>query len=341
MYHIENEIMIINYVGKMDDRKTIMIINTVNSLKDKIENRHIKGVVFSLRTALYDIHSLKFLVHKLNTLTKLGAPVAIVDYSAKTYQALKLLTEGTIVKLFKTVQAAQLFFAPKTFKNELSILVYDEDEENMDQICTTLARQGYSVHRAKNEKEFTEKSQNGYDIAITQCRLNADESRPSASALPLSKVLVKNLPVFMDTAVETLVSFTGLEAKKTSHQIRPFTTRLKGDVVTAMMHFKGDVSGHFVLVFPRHVAILALEAMLGESVRSNDNEAIMDGVGEFCNIITGSAKSKLSRKDIKVIFDLPKTFTALQPLVATIGDDNGIWIDMQLDGNPFYMFITR
>ena len=341
MYQIENEIMIINYVGKMLDQKTTMIVNTVSSMKDKVKNRRVKGVVFSLRTALYDLKSLSVLVSKLNSMPKNGVPVAIVDYSAKTYQALKTLTDGTAIKLFKTVQSAQLFFAPKTFKKELSILVYDEDENNMDQICSTLVHKGYSVHRAKSEKDFTERAKEGYDIAITQCRLNAAQSKPAASALPLSKVLVQNLPVFMDTAVETLVSFTGMEAKKTAHHIKPFTTKLDGDVITAMMHFKGDIGGHFILVFPRKVAILALEAMLGESVKPTDNEAIMDGVGEFCNMITGSAKTKLSSKSIKVIFDLPKTFTALVPLIATIGEENGIWIDMQLDGNPFYMFITK
>lgn len=341
MYQIENELMVVNYVGKMQDQKTTMIVNTVDSMREKIENRRIKGVVFSLRTALYDTKSLSFLVLKLNSMRNIGVPVAIVDYSAKTYQALKSITNNTSVRLFKTVQAAQLFFAPKTFKKVLSILVYDEDENNMDQLSSILVRQGYSVHRAKNEEEFSNRSGNGYDIAITQCRLNISASKPTASALPLSKILVQNLPIFMDTAVETLVSFTGLEAKKTSHQIKPFATKLEGDVVTAMMHFKGDIGGHFVLVFPRKVAIMALEAMLGESVKPNDSEAIMDGVGEFCNIITGSAKTKLSKKSIKVIFDLPKTFTALQPLVANIGEENGIWIDMQLDGNPFYMFVTK
>ena len=59
------------------------------------------------------------------------------------------------------------------------------------------------------------------------------------------------------------------------------------------------------------------------------------------NMTTGSAKTKLSIKSIRVIFDLPKTFTTLVPLIATISEENGIWIDMQLDDNPFYMFITK
>ncbi|NLC27957.1 MAG: chemotaxis protein CheX [Campylobacteraceae bacterium] len=341
MYQIENEIMIVNYVGHMKEQKTFMLVNTIASMKDRVQNRHVKGVVFSLRTAMYDLSELKVLVTRLSAVRTLQVPIAIVDYSAKTFQALKALTKNTPIKLFKTIQAAQLFFAPKTFKGDLSILVYDEDEDNVDDICKVLASQGYSVHRAKSEAEFKAGMEEGYDITITQCRLNLTSNKPTTAALSLSKKLIQNLPTFMDTAVETLVSFTGMEAKKTSHAVKPFTTKIGADVVTAMMNFKGDMEGRFVLIFPRKVAILALEAMLGEPIKENDNAAIMDGVGELCNIITGSTKTKLSKKEIKILFDLPKTFTAIGPLIANIGDENGIWIDMQLDGNPFYMFITK
>jgi len=342
MYTIQNEIMTVSYAGAMQEQKVTMLVNTIISARESIKNRHVKGVVLSLKSAMYDAKSLKFLITRLESIPKLlEVPVALTDYSARTYEALKVMTNGTPVKLCKTVQAARLFFAPKTLKKDLNILVFDEDESNMDKICMMLVRQGYSVHRATDESDFKRRMENGYDIAITQCHLNSAATKPVASALPLSKVLVANLPVFMDTAVETLVSYTGMEAKKTSHQIKPFTTKIEGDVVTAVMHFKGDIQGHFVLLFPRPLAVYALEAMLGEEVLVTDNEAIMDGVGELCNIITGSAKSKLSKTDIRVIFDLPKTYTTVSALTAAIGQENGIWIDMQLDGNPFYMFITK
>jgi CheY-specific phosphatase CheX len=342
MYVIQHEIMTVGYAGHMQEQKVTMLVNTIISARESIQNRQVKGVVLSLKSAMYDARSLKFLIERLESIPKLlGVPVALTDYSARTYEALKVLTQDTSVKLFKSVQAARLFFAPKTLKKDLNILVFDEDETNMDKICTMLVRQGYTVHRAKDESDFKRRMETGYDIAITQCRLNTTTSKPTVSALPLSKILVANLPVFMDTAVETLVAYTGMEAKKNSHQIKPFATKIEGDVVTAMMHFKGDIQGHFVLLFPRPLAICALEAMLGEEVLATDNEAIMDGVGELCNIITGSAKSKLSKTNIKVIFDLPKTYTSIQSLTSSVGQENGIWIDMQLDGNPFYMFITK
>jgi CheY-specific phosphatase CheX len=342
MYTIDKEILFASYVGNIEERKLTVLMNTLAGAKERVENRQVKGVVLSLKSALYDSKTLKLLIQKLQKITTvLGIPVALCDYSAKTYVVLKALTEETPIRLFKTPQSARLFFAPKTLKKNLNILVYDEDAENMDAICTTLVRQGYSVQRAKNEEDFKNRLGNGYDIAITQCRLNSATSKPTKSALPLSRVLISNLPVFMDTAVETLVSYTGMEAKKTSHQIQSFTTKIEKDVISAMMFFKGDVQGHFVLVFPRALALKTIEAMLGEEISPTDNAAIMDGIGELCNIITGSAKTKLSKSKISVVFDLPKTYTSIQSLISVIGQENGIWIDMQLEGNPFYMFVSR
>jgi len=112
-------------------------------------------------------------------------------------------------------------------------------------------------------------------------------------------------------------------------------------VIIAAMKFKGDISGIFFLVFPRELALVALEAMLGESLEADDTAAIVDGVAEFCNIITGSAKVTFSSKNLKVLFELPKTYLSVQVALSDSLGSNGVWIDMQLDEKPFYMFITK
>lgn len=159
--------------------------------------------------------------------------------------------------------------------------------------------------------------------------------------MSLSKQLIVNLPVFIDTAVNTLVTITGLEAQKIKHEIRPFNEKIPAQVIIAAMKFKGDVSGTFFLVFPRELAVAALEAMLGEHVNSDDTAAITDGVAEFCNIITGSAKTIFSTKQIKVLFELPKTYLSPNVALNASTGANGVWIDMQLSNKPFYMFITK
>jgi len=159
--------------------------------------------------------------------------------------------------------------------------------------------------------------------------------------LHLEKKLILNLPLFMDTAVETLSSFTGLEAKKTSHEITEFNADLNGEFIIAMMQFKGDINGIFVLIFPKDIAIITLEKLLGEKVNKNDFDTLKDGIGEFCNIVLGSIKTACSKIDINITFALPKTYTSLKTVKGTIGENNGVWVNMVLDKMPFYMFITK
>ena len=343
MYSVLHDIMVVNYAGEMQPRKTTMLINTLLTYQEIITERKIKGVLLSIKVALYDEEGLRFLIAELNRAAKkLSVPVALSDYSVKLYRQLREQTKSSSVKLFKNTNAAELFFNPKSFKKGLRVLVYDDDVENADMLTGELAKLGYSVIGARSAEEFQKRLKDPtHDIVLTQCSLNGGTRAAMAPTFSLSRKLVENLPVFMDTAVETLVMFTGLDAKKVTHGIKAFDTSLSGGMICSVMHFKGDLEGNFVLVFPKEVAGQALEALLGEAVDLTDNAALMDGVGEFCNIITGSAKTVLSNKEIKVLFDLPKTFSTLQNTFAYIGKENGVWIDMQLDGKPFYMFVTK
>ncbi|MBU0721136.1 chemotaxis protein CheX [bacterium] len=347
MYNVKNEVIIFSYNGAIQENRTALLANSIISQIDISTDKKFKGILISLKGTTYneDHKNVAMLVKQLNALIqKINIPIALIDYSVALYQLLKALTKSTKVKLFKNSSAARLFLDAKAFKKGMHILVYDEDEENSKKLSKELVHYGYTVIVAKNAEDYTELIHNKhYDVIVTQSRLNMDldSSAPHKDALSLSKNLIANLPVFMDTAVETLVSFTGLEAQKSAHSIKRFDIKMTAPVICAVMHFKGDLKGTFVLVFPKDIAITAMESLLGERVNENDMESIMDGVGEFCNTITGSTKTALSGKNVTVIFDLPRKFTSIESTLNDIGNNNGIWIDMQLAGKPFYMFITK
>ncbi len=167
-----------------------------------------------------------------------------------------------------------------------------------------------------------------------------EEKNTKKKSFLLSKKLVSNLSTFTDTAVDNLETMTGLKATKTSHTIGSFNQNIKNSI-SSIMQFKGDIEGQFVLVFPKDVALISIEAMLGEELEENDTEGISDGIGEFCNIITGGTKTALSKKDIKVLFDLPRTYNSISKTTNALPSNNGIWIDMKLESKPFYMYIIK
>ncbi len=346
MFDVKSGIITLQYNGKFSANKNQEIYNSIKKQISSIGKDRAKGIFISFKNLLYtDPKELALFIKYLNENTKtLEITIGIYDYDAQTYKILKAITQKTEIVLFRNINTIKLFLDPKSFKKGLSILIFDENRENVEKLAYDLSELGYAVVKSSSKEEFERLLQSEkYEFSVTQSFLNRDSKKESSKkpTLLLSRQLISNLPIFMDTAVETLVTYTGLKAQKISHTITGFNNNLISDMVCALMKFKGDLAGSFVLVFPKETAIKALEEMLGEKISPKDSEAIMDGVGEFCNAITGSTKTYLSKKHIKVLFELPRTYNSIKQIYSAIGDGNGIWIDMQLDQKPFYMFITN
>jgi len=346
---IQHSILIFNYNETILESRNTVLCNTILGQKVMLKDKDIKGVLISLKDAPYlplvkEDPNLANLVVQLEKLSHtIDIPLAIGDYKRDSFTYLKKFSCNTSVKLFQNINVALLFLNPKVLKKDLSVLMYDPDKENADKISSELVKLGYSVVHAHDVEDFKLKaSAKKYDMTITHTAINQTKSKVStAQSLGLSKQLIINLPIFIDTAVNSLVTITGLEAQKIKHEIRPFNEKIPPQVIIAAMKFKGDLSGTFFLVFPRALALIALEAMIGESLEADDTAAIVDGVAELCNIITGSAKVLFSNKQLKVLFELPKTYLSLQVALSDTLGSNGVWIDMQLAEKPFYMFVTK
>ena len=275
-------IAVVNFMGVVEERNARLIQSLIISKLEMYKEQKIKAVLISFKSAVYKENNegLVSLVKILDALAKnTGLGFAIVDYSVELFKILKRVARGSKVKLFKNENVATLFLDPKVYKKAICVLVYDDDEQNSKDLATELSKYGYSVIRAKDAKEFQDKMQDkAHDIIITQSALNEKiaNATESKSKLLLSKKLIVNLPVFMDTAVETLVSFTGLQAQKSAHSIKGFDTSIDADNICAVMHFKGDLEGFFTLVFPKTLAVITLESLLGEEISDNDMDTLRD-----------------------------------------------------------------
>ena len=323
---------------------------SINTIKTKIltqiENKRVADFFISLKDFKNsDIREIIYLVDEIEKFSIVkGISIGFIDYSEEVFHLLKKCTQNTGIQLYKNKDVAMLFKSIDVFKEDTKVLVYDEDEINSKKLYFNLCKHGFVIDRAQDMKEFLDGiNSDTYDVVVSRTSLNERtvKAKESVKKLSLSKKLIINLPVFMNKAAETLVSFTGLEAQKKSHSIKKFDTTLEKDCICAVMPFNGDIEGFFTLIFPKKIAMVALEALLGEKINENDNATLTDGVGEFCNIITGSAKTEFDTKDIKVVFELPQTYISLDDTQKHIGTNNGVWMDMELSGEPFYMFITK
>lgn len=349
MKSIKDKIVYFTYSGNVDDRNSRLLFQELNDMKEAINSRKLSGVFISLQNKTCDTKILKLLVTELNKMqTSIDAPLSIGEFTTKQYDFLKKETKDTYIKLFKTFGLAQLFFNTKNYKKQLKVLMYDdgENEEELDKQASLLTRFEHNILYTKDMTEFREKiSDPNVDYSVSQTSINLVKDVTASAATTkkfnLSKKLITNLPVFIDTAVDDLETMTGMQSQKLSHTISLFNQDIETNIVSAIMQFKGDIEGKFVLIFPKEIALIAIESMLGEKLDEKDNEVISDGVAEFCNIITGGAKTRFSKSNIKVLFELPRTYTTIAATNNAIPQNNGIWINMELEQKPFYMYIVN
>ena len=335
---------IVDFRDKIDEKTLKLLMSTIVA---KVQLQKMKNILVSLKSCQYkeNPRSISLLVNEINKLAlEMKISIDFIDYSEELFAILKKFTLDTGIMLYKNKDVATLFITIDAFKEDTKVLVFDENEETSKQLYFDLCKHGYIIERAQSMKDFLSGiNDESFDIIVSRTFLNKKIEKESGvkNTLTLSKKVIMNLPIFMNKSAETLVSFTGLEAQKVSHSIKKFDTSIDEKSINAVMEFKGDLEGYFTLVFPRDIAIVALEALLGEKIKLDDTDTLTDGVGEFCNIITGAAKTEFDSKGIKVIFELPKTYTSLQDTQKHIGNNNGVWMDMQLSDKPFYMFITK
>jgi len=155
----------------------------------------------------------------------------------------------------------------------------------------------------------------------------------------LTKKIIEHLPSFVDSAMMTIETMTGLEAKKQMVKMQEFELPKESDALLgSSIGFYGDIDGIVMLLFPNRLAQKACSLLLGEEVNS---EEVLDTLGEFVNIIAGQSKTALNKKKINIKITLPRTFADKSVLNEVVAGKKGVLVAYEFDGELFYFFLTR
>jgi chemotaxis protein CheX len=104
--------------------------------------------------------------------------------------------------------------------------------------------------------------------------------------------------------------------------------------VTAMIGMAGELCGVFGVCCSKPTAITIASHMLGLS----DDEAVAhssDAIGEVCNMVAGSFKSKLKNGlEDKCMLSVPTVITGDDYALHSLVVSNRLELAMQLEGNP-------
>ena len=161
----------------------------------------------------------------------------------------------------------------------------------------------------------------------------------NTSKRALNKVLVNELPRFINATVNTMEMMTNAKAEKQEVKVQNLAIKGTEARLASSIGFYGDIDGLVVLIFPLVIAKKACSLLLGEE--TDDMDDILDTLGEFVNIIAGRVKALLSEQSVNVSITLPRTYESVEDLLHVVNNRKGVQVDLGFENDNFTFFLTR
>ena len=155
----------------------------------------------------------------------------------------------------------------------------------------------------------------------------------------INKVIVTELPNFIEATVATIEMMTNSEAVKEAAKIDKIAISNPEGQIASSIGFYGDIDGMVILVFPTGIAKKACELLIGEE--TDDTELILDTLAELVNIVGGKVKTLLADQHLSVDITLPRTYPDINALLEIAQDKKGVQVDLSFNDDKFLFFLTR
>lgn len=169
--------------------------------------------------------------------------------------------------------------------------------------------------------------------------LGASSAAATQTKRAINKVMVTELPSFIDATVATIEMMTNAKAAKQDVKMRNINIENQENSIASSIGFYGDMDGMVILVFPLEIAKKACELLIGE--QTDDKELILDTLAELVNIVGGKVKTLLGDSGIKVDITLPRTYQDINSLLEIAENKKGVQVDLLFDDDKFLFFLTR
>lgn len=153
----------------------------------------------------------------------------------------------------------------------------------------------------------------------------------------LTKPLVAALPTLVSGTMDTLQMMTNMVAFKESMNIQPFEVEGE-DLMASSIAFYGDLEGMITLVMPREMVKKSCALLIGEE--SDDEEVLSDALSELVNIVAGKSKTKLQEEGKMINITLPRSYTGIDDLAATLEGVQGVQVNFSFEDYPFTFYLS-
>ena len=155
----------------------------------------------------------------------------------------------------------------------------------------------------------------------------------------INKTTVAELPSFIDATVAIIEMMTNAKALKEAVNIQEIIIEEKSDLIASSIGFYGEVDGMLILVFPKEIAKITCELLIGE--KTDDEELILDTLSELVNIVGGKMKTLLADEGVSINITLPRTYKKISNLLENTKGRKGVQVDLAFNEKKFLFFLTR
>lgn len=174
------------------------------------------------------------------------------------------------------------------------------------------------------DEEFLKEAQSSTSVAKTSSGI--------------TKKLIESLPTIAEATLKTIETLSGYDVSRKSLNLQNLAPTNSEKAIGTSIGFYGELNGILVLVFEKEIAKKTCEILLEED--SNEGE-LLDALGEFVHIVGGKISQQLHKKGTKIDITMPRTFETLQDALSSQFSAKGAQLDMDIDGKPLSMFLTK
>ncbi|WP_456452295.1 chemotaxis protein CheX [Hydrogenimonas sp.] len=153
----------------------------------------------------------------------------------------------------------------------------------------------------------------------------------------LTKQVVARLPVLVSATMDTLQMMTSMMALKEGMNIQPFNPKGE-DLMASSIAFYGDIDGMISLAMPKELVKKSCMLLIGEE--SDDEGVLADALSELVNIVAGKSKTSLQEQGVNINITLPRSYTTIEELEATLEGVNGVQVDFSFEDYPFTFYLS-
>lgn len=154
-------------------------------------------------------------------------------------------------------------------------------------------------------------------MAVDSARVTASANLTVRTAGPLVSAVIATF----DTMLSSSVRRTSLDLRSENDQMLD---------ISALIGVSGKVSGSFCLSFARPTAAAAVSRFTGLEV-DPDSPLVIDGVGEFTNVIVGNAKDNI---DLALNLGIPNVVHGPEHAISFPGEAKPMRVCFESDLGP-------